>query len=143
MDGRPPVLYSLGAFLGGHDCALSRLLHIVQDDAHFLVVCRYVERNALRAGLVKRAEQWRFGSLWRWLQKPELEPPLLSPWPLSRSPGWVDRVNQPLTEKERKAIRLSVQRERPFGDETWTEAIADRLGLWSTIRTRGRPRKRT
>lgn len=31
----------------------------VQDDDHFLVVCRYVERNALRAGLVDRAEHWR------------------------------------------------------------------------------------
>ncbi len=35
----------------------------IRDDKHFLVVCRYVERNALRAGLVERAEQWRWGSL--------------------------------------------------------------------------------
>jgi putative transposase len=27
----------------------------VQDDEHFFTVCRYVERNALRAELVKRA----------------------------------------------------------------------------------------
>lgn len=40
----------------------------VQDDEHFHVVCRYVERNALRAGLVKRAEEWRWGSLYRWVQ---------------------------------------------------------------------------
>ena len=40
----------------------------VQDDDHCAVVCRYVERNALRAGLVSRAEDWRWGSLWRWLQ---------------------------------------------------------------------------
>ena len=26
----------------------------IQDDDHFLLVCRYVERNALRAGLVRR-----------------------------------------------------------------------------------------
>ena len=29
-----------------------------------LQVLRYVERNALSAGLVQRAEQWRWGSLW-------------------------------------------------------------------------------
>ena len=34
----------------------------IQDDDHFLVVCRYVERNAVRAGLVARAEEWRWGS---------------------------------------------------------------------------------
>lgn len=35
----------------------------VQDDEHFLVACRSVERNAFRAGLVTRAEDWRWGSL--------------------------------------------------------------------------------
>jgi putative transposase len=39
----------------------------IQDDGHFLTVCRYVERNARRADLVERAEHWRWGSLWRWL----------------------------------------------------------------------------
>jgi putative transposase len=34
----------------------------VQDDEHFLVVCRYVERNPLRAKLVKDASAWRWGS---------------------------------------------------------------------------------
>ena len=40
----------------------------VQDDEHFFTVCRYVERNALRANLVRRAEEWRWGSLHRWQQ---------------------------------------------------------------------------
>src|SRR5262249_23022236 len=35
----------------------------VQSDEHFLTVCRYVERNALRANLVSRAEDWRWGRL--------------------------------------------------------------------------------
>jgi len=33
----------------------------VQDDDHFHVLCRYVERNAQRAELVERAEDWRWG----------------------------------------------------------------------------------
>lgn len=61
----------------------------IQDDEHFLTVCRYIERNALRAGLVERAEQWRRGSLWRWRQRPGLDPKLLTPWPIPRSPGWL------------------------------------------------------
>ena len=35
----------------------------VQDDAHFLAVCRYVEANALRAGLVAKAEDWKWSGL--------------------------------------------------------------------------------
>ena len=34
----------------------------IQDDDHFLTVCRYVERSALRAELVAHAEDWRWGS---------------------------------------------------------------------------------
>lgn len=112
----------------------------IQNDQHFLTVCRYVERNALRANLVERAEQWRWSSLWRWLQKPEPDPKLLSPWPLSRLPKWVDRVNQPLTKEELKAVRLSANRGRPLGDQRWAESIARRLNLESTMKPRGRPR---
>ncbi|MCO6454261.1 MAG: transposase [Pirellulaceae bacterium] len=113
----------------------------VADDDHFLVVCRYVERNPLRAGLVRRSEAWQYGSLWRWLQKAEPEPRLLSPWPIARTPGWVERVNQPLTEQELAAVRTSVQRGRPFGPEAWVQEVATRTGLRHTLRSRGRPRK--
>ena len=113
----------------------------VQDDEHFLVVCRYVERNALRAGLVKRAEDWRWGSLNRWLDDPEREPQLLSPWPIPRAPRWIERVNTPLTAAELKAVRTSVNRGSPFGGETWVQRISQQLNLQSTIRPRGRPKK--
>ncbi len=113
----------------------------VADDDHFLVVCRYVERNPLRARLVQRAEDWQYGSLWRWTQKLEPLPKLLSPWPIARSPNWIERVNQPLSKKELAALRVCVQRGRPFGDESWTAAVAERTGLRYTLRPRGRPRK--
>ena len=112
----------------------------IQDDDHFHVACRYVERNALRANLVSIAEDWRWGSLWRWLQKPEPQPCLLSPWPIPRRRNWVARVNEPLTENELKAVRICANRGTPLGDEEWVESIARRLNLESTIRPRGRPR---
>ena len=93
----------------------------VQEDDHFLVVCRYVERNALRAGWVAQAEDWQWGSLSRWLHKPESEPKLLSPWPIPRSANWKARVHAALSQKELKSIRWSVTRGAPFGDETWVE----------------------
>ncbi len=114
----------------------------VQDDDHFLTVCRYVERNALRAGLVERAERWRWGSLFRWCNQPEPAPQLLSKWPIARLPNWVARVNEALSDKELDAIRWSIRRGSPFGNETWVESIARRLNLESTLRPRGRPRGR-
>ena len=114
----------------------------IQDDAHFLTVCRYVERNALRAELTTRAEDWRWGSLWRWQQSVEPVPALLSPWPIPRSPHWLARVNEPLTDRELIALRRSAQRGSPFGDSAWIESTAQRLGLAPTINPRGRPQVR-
>ncbi|MGA1753838.1 MAG: transposase [Pontimonas sp.] len=114
----------------------------VQDDEHFLLVCRYVERNALRAGLVRRAEDGTWGSLNRWLEEPEREPRLLSAWPIARSPRWAERVNKPLTAAELKAVRTSVNRGSPFGDGNGVQAISRHLNLQSTLRPRGRPKKR-
>ena len=36
----------------------------IEKDNYFLQACRYIERNSLRAGLVKKAEDWRWSSLW-------------------------------------------------------------------------------
>jgi len=112
----------------------------IQDDDHFFTVCRYVERNALRAGLVKRAEQWRWGSLWRWLQPVEQDPPLLSAWAMARLPRWVARVNTPLASCELSAVSKSLKRGSPIGEAAWVRSSARRLGLESTLRPRGRPR---
>jgi putative transposase len=56
----------------------------VQTDAHFLTVCRYVERNPVRAGLVPRAERWRWGSLWQREQRYAAVQGMLSPWPVDQ-----------------------------------------------------------
>jgi putative transposase len=113
----------------------------IEQDEHFLQVCRYVERNALRAGMVRRAERWRWCSLWRRQQAKRTGPALLSDWPVPEPPGWVDMVNRPQTEAELEAIRRSVKRGRPYGPETWCHRAAQSLGLTSTLRPRGRPRK--
>lgn len=111
----------------------------IQNDEHFHVVCRYVERNSLTAGLVKSAESYRWGSLYNWLGG--FTPIELSTWPVRRLNDWVKRVNEPLTEKEHSAVRHSVSRGVPFGSKHWTEETVRRLGLESTIRAKGRPRK--
>jgi putative transposase len=113
----------------------------VQDEEYFLTVCRYVERNALRAGLVGRAEQWRWSSLWRWNQGNAAEKSLMSSWPVRRSPNWLDFVNTPQTEAELMALRRCVARGNPFGDEIWSKRIVKQLGLESTLRPQGRPKK--
>jgi putative transposase len=113
----------------------------IQDDAHFYTVCRYVERNALRANLVERAEDWRWGSLYRWLRGTANEASLLAAWPERRLAGWAEEVNAVQTEAEEAAVRRAVNRGSPFGESSWSDRMVARLGLESTLRPRGRPRK--
>ena len=113
----------------------------VQDDEHFLTVCRYVERNPLRANLVRNAQNWRWSSLWRWHAGDAEQKQLLTPWPVRRSPGWIDHVNQPLSERELSALRKCAARGCPYGDATWNDQTIKSLGLESTVRPRGRPRR--
>ena len=113
----------------------------VQEDEHFYTVCRYVERNALRANLAPRAEHWRWGSLRRWKYGTAKERSVLAAWPLPRWPDWVQHVNRPQTDAELAALRRCVQRGNPFGEDSWCDAMVRRLGLESTLRPQGRPRK--
>jgi putative transposase len=113
----------------------------VESDEHFYQVVRYVERNALRAGLVRRTEDWRWGSLGRHSRDAARPHFALSDWPLSKPASWRRYVNQPQSEAELAAIRRSVKRGQPYGGERWVRATAQRLGLQSTLRARGRPLK--
>jgi len=114
----------------------------LEDDDHFYTVVRYVERNAMRAGLVAQAQAWRWSSLWRReFGSPESRA-LLARWPVPRPRDWVALVNAAQTEAEMEAVRQAVRRSCPFGDPHWQQTIAERLGLGATLRPRGRPRKK-
>ena len=112
----------------------------IQDDDHLRTVVRYVERNALRAELVARAEDWKWSSLPRWVCR---DPILWRGKPEVRDRFWLARVNKPLSDGDLHRLRVSAERGRPFGDEAWVRETARRLGLESTLRSRGRPRKET
>ena len=112
----------------------------IQDDQHFLTACRYVERDALRANLVARAQDWKWSSLRRWNRGNAKEKSILSAWPVRRTPNWLDYVNEPQTELELAAIRRSVKRGCPLGVQGCTSKIIERLGLKITIRLHGTPK---
>lgn len=113
----------------------------VETDEHFYTVLRYVERNALRANLVARAEKWRWSSLWHRQHPGEKISSILHPWPLPQPDDWVKHVNRPQTSAELEAIRRAVVRGSPFGRAPWQLRVAKRLGLEFTLRPRGRPKR--
>lgn len=102
---------------------------------------RVTWRNALRANLVDPAEDWRWSSLWR-REKGSVEMRFfLSEWPVKRQENRLSRVNQPKTEAELEALRRRAQRGRPSSSRTWLLRTAKELGLESTLRSAGWPKK--
>jgi putative transposase len=111
----------------------------VQQDDHYFRVRRYVERNPLRARFVARAEHWRWSSLWHRVHATGA--PWLSDGPLALAADWTEYVNGVPTEGELSALRRSVARGAPYGEEPWQAATAAALGLESALRRQGRPKK--
>ena len=109
----------------------------VQADRHFLIVCRYVERNALRAGLVQRAEEWPWSSLAESAETGTAVP--TDDWPVQRPPDWPTLVNEIQFASELDQVRQAVQSGLPLGDTSWALHTARRLGL--EAKPSGRPRK--
>lgn len=113
----------------------------IAADEHLLSVLRYVERNPVRAGLVRRADQWHWGSSYRRVSGTEAEQKLLAEPPVRLGADWLSHVNAPQSEPELEEIRRCAIRGQPFGSARWTTKVVGQLGLEHTLRSPGRPKK--
>jgi hypothetical protein len=91
------------------------------------------------AGLVSRAEEWRWGNLYNLQHGGRTV--RLSKWLLPRRTGWLERVNEALSEKEERQLQRAIERSQPFGSEGWVELTARKHNLEMTLRPRGRAKK--
>ena len=107
----------------------------VETSEYLLTVCRYVERNPVRAGLVERAEQWRGSSAGTRRSVP------VHTWPMERPTDWLDWVNEGEPTEQLSAVRKSVTKGQPFGSALWVEQMVTQWNLGATLRARGRTKK--
>jgi putative transposase len=110
----------------------------VRDDAHFLWVCRYIERNPVRAGLVSSATDWRWSSAGQ--RAREIAVPSMTTWPLPMPADWSAYVDAAQTTAEVEAVRQAINKGQPLGDQVWCSEMLRKLGRDPT-RRRGRPRR--
>jgi putative transposase len=77
------------------------------SERRLLVLIRYVEANPLKAGLVRRSEQWRWSSLWLRLHG---DPDgLLAECPIALPAEWADYLTQSTKRKESKRKRRAAR----------------------------------
>lgn len=111
----------------------------IEDDAHLLTVLKYVERNPVRAKLVKKCEEWRWGSAWLRSQSSELRKRFIDDPPLELPKNYRTWINARENEESVEQLRNSVRRGTPFGSDVWVENMIKKHELISTVRKPGRP----
>lgn len=111
---------------------------IVETGPDLLNVARYVEANALSAGLVERAEHYCWSSASP--QALDANRPVLSEWPIPKPANWLKILNTPTPADELKKIQRSIQRGAPIGSSQFVDRMAAAYRLEHTLRPRGRPR---
>jgi putative transposase len=112
--------------------------------SHLWTAISYVERNPIRARMVRRAEDYQWSSAVAHLTGGDASGLLdMDWWHRKGIKGWRQWLNRPaaMTEHERsdeeiKKLRACTYAERPFGDVEFVEGMAGHFGRhWN----RGRP----
>lgn len=114
---------------------------VIQEDGHLLMVLRYIERNPVRANLARSARDWPWSSHHE-ASAVQVVQCIIAPCPIERPANWTSYVDEPQNEAEVERIRQCIKRQSPFGQQRWTQNLAKTLGLETTLRSRGRPRKK-
>lgn len=110
----------------------------VQTETHLITLLRYVERNAVRGGLVRRAEDWRWCSLWQRCNSCHDVP--LAAWPILQPEHWLELVNLPEASSDLEHLRNALKRGCSLGDIAWSANVKELLV--GKVRSRGRPSQR-
>lgn len=114
---------------------------IVDTDSYYLTLMQYIEQNPLRAKLIKRSADWKWGSLHRRMHRTLDQQKLLAPWPIDMPKDYCARIDsQPLKTDTLELVRASINKGTPLGGEIWRNALIEQLGLGHTLRSVGRPK---
>lgn len=92
---------------------------LVQNDTHLLGLIRYVERNPLRAKLVKNLDNWRFSSYWRRTHGTDAQRCILAEWPIAIPGEYRAFIHDKVTAEELGEVRDAVQRGQLYGSDRW------------------------
>ena len=112
----------------------------IQSEAHLLTVVRYVERNPVRAKLVRQALEYPWSSARHHArQTPDR---LVTDSPLLALPSNWEQI---LTEDDPQidTVRRHVRTGRPWGSEAWVAALEQQLGRPLRLKQGGWPKGRS
>ena len=111
----------------------------VETETYLQQLMVYVEQNPLRAKLVRRAENWKWSSLYK--REQGIHTKLLAELPITLPKDYITLVNTRPNKDTLETVRRSVNRGTPLGNTAWVDEMVQRFNLESTRRAPGRPRR--
>lgn len=100
---------------------------------------RYIEANPIRAQIVQDAADWPWSSYALRQGRPSVLN--LSRGPVALPADWTQWVHGDIDEKSHQTLQNSINRSYPLGEPEWMLKTAKIMGLESTLRRKGRPKK--
>jgi REP-associated tyrosine transposase len=121
-----------------------RFASFVMDEHHLIAAARYIERNPVKAGLVKRPEDWPWSSAAAHVAG-RGDALAEGEWLTERTAGWVCTWRQYLRRREEEDLGAALQRHertgRPLGDKSFVQKLSHLLGRDLLPGKPGRPRR--
>ena len=113
---------------------------VAMDEAHCAAALRYVAMNPVRAGLVARAQDWRWSSVRAQLG---IEPDLITAVAAvaARAPDFGAMLEAAEDEEATMRLRRAESVGRPVGSEAFLDGLEQDHGRRVKPRRRGRPKK--
>jgi len=119
----------------------NRFYSCALDDDHFWMAMAYVERNPVRARLVRKAWRYPHSSAAAHVAGKDA-PGLLdmAAWQERKPPCWEEILADPQGEPTMSLVRHHLSRGRPLGSDSWLAKLEARLGRRLRPLPVGRPR---
>lgn len=119
---------------------------VIDTETYLLACLRYVELNPVRAGMVRRSEDYRWSSYTqrigpcasRWID----DDPITNAFGATRSEikkAYINYIDAEIPEDELTLIRNSIKRNQLTGGKRFVDDIERRTGIRVEARGRGRP----
>lgn len=116
-----------------------RFKSCVLSEAHLYAAIRYVERNPVRAGMVKRAEDYKWSSANAHVNKTK-DNLLSDSFVTEKIVDWSDYLSDSSDDKKRDIFVGNVNTGRPLGDEAFIRKLENYTGR-ALIKNKPGPKK--
>ncbi|MCX6747707.1 MAG: transposase [Candidatus Nomurabacteria bacterium] len=115
---------------------------LVEKDSYLFSVIKYVERNPVRAKLVKKVEDWKWGSAWRRIYGSSEQKKILDIASFGLPDDYLKSVNTEDKLEILDTVRTSLRKGVPYGRDNWVDKMIKKYKLESTLNEPGRPKKK-